>query len=1068
MEAVDGGRSEAVNGDPDAEPHVMPGILPRLESTAKATLATKIMGTSHADDPAINGTQKTQEEDMRNGSRLTNGECSHLNGIVANGTSASPNEILGEAPFALGHRAGQLPPEIEHITFGYQPFSILISRLVQETFHSLTDVINDMSRMPLQPGGQDLQLHTSSQPNKGNKNTAEGNVQKKLRMLNFASDRRAQFIKILILLGWTRQAEAVSKAIDLNVWTSNRLKEYNDCISWVGELKRMLLPLSDPNPDIKTALEVLSLSKASWLPDLGYLPFATLSPQTFLSTLRRINTLLSIRLNLHEQIPPYFRQFSIASGRVTFRVPDEFEIDLSIAEEEPSSQLFFIDFRFMFSPAPRHLPAGRLRNEIESKTNGILKYEGLTGLFDFLHNLTLTQKLSVFRSQAYDLARGYWSEQLRIEAVHRSVVVQYWCNRPGGRNWVEIGLKRRRGEAIPLSLRTRDIPYISLRWFRDGKEVPNAQVDIPTNNLSLECILKQVITQHTNYIFEQMAAKLKQSRLYSGQALRLRSIWSSTEPLEVALLVQLSAVKAIKLVQEPVSGRFSMLPASALNGGTERELDRLPSPGMEGASQLATLRSFISHEEVERSACLVGWEPMRFLNPYPEAIDTKFASGIQRLRFFRNRGWNSRWALAFATSLEGDSWWIVELDDNKAAAQSRPPNLVTGSSIRMAYKMLLHTSLIVNASYTTIMNVERIAAGMISHYVDTQALAATKTPHRIRFSNSKSRAHQLGSIVIRFPAKASSGVTRTCKTTSPWLSEIVRLDYRGFDRSRCSAIHSARIHMQRSVGKAQSIIASTKGVAFQAATDEVPESITFQCHSNVGETVLYNLENRLQAISLVLDFASIMISHQLDCRTTSLTKMSFRYTRGAKPLEATVHFPENTSQRISLTGHNPHLRIVDHLTERLRLQGPTPVIGVLRITLNLLRAMSAIESGANTAGVEVLTRSDLWYQVRYSEPFSKSSFDIRLRQRRDDPLWFIPESSIKRVEDGNEALEESLKAVVRGSGEGWWAIKGGMIAHVNGIEQLMAKLDEVFRTNKRTAGESNSRKRKAEEVVEID
>lgn len=46
-----------------------------------------------------------------------------------------------------------------------------------------------------------------------------------------------------------------------------------------------------------------------------------------------------------------------------------------------------------------------------------------------------------------------------------------------------------------------------------------------------------------------------------------------------------------------------------------------------------------------------------------------------------------------------------------------------------------------------------------------------------------------------------------------------------------------------------------------------------------------------------------------------------------------------------------------------------------------------------------------------------------------------------------------------------------MIAHLNGVENLITKLDEVFRASKHVAEESNPRKRKAEaeaEVVEID
>ena len=425
--AVDGAIAEG-KGDSDRSvfggSQNMPGIIPRSDPPSnkgtggiKATVGIKNETLTGGNIEGI------KMEDYANGTTQTNGAHLPLNGTYANGIPTTPLEIQHQTSTAIENLMGQLPPEIQHITEGYIPFSTLISRLVQETFNGLTDTINDMADIPVsQPGQNGALNHVNNQLN-GNASN-DGNVQKKLRILNWANDRRVQFIKIAILSRWARQVDAVSKVIDLNVWANTRIGEYKNCVSWIGELKRMLIPLRDPNPDIKTALEVLSLGKASWLSNLGYLPHETLSPHQLLNALRKINTLLSIRLNIQEDIPPVFRDFSIANGRATFRIPEEFEVDLSIAQEEPSSQLYFIDFRFIFSPTPRELPAGRLRDEIEGRANDILGREGLQGLFDFLHNFVLTHKLAVLKSQALEMVRGYWSDNLLVEAVSRSLFYQ--------------------------------------------------------------------------------------------------------------------------------------------------------------------------------------------------------------------------------------------------------------------------------------------------------------------------------------------------------------------------------------------------------------------------------------------------------------------------------------------------------------------------------------------------------------------------------------------------------------------------------------------------------------------
>ena len=67
--------------------------------------------------------------------------------------------------------------------------------------------------------------------------------------------------------------------------------------------------------------------------------------------LRNINAHLSIRLGLHETLPPHFRDYKIASGRASFAVTDEFEIDLAIGDEDMKSQLYVIDVRPMFEPS---------------------------------------------------------------------------------------------------------------------------------------------------------------------------------------------------------------------------------------------------------------------------------------------------------------------------------------------------------------------------------------------------------------------------------------------------------------------------------------------------------------------------------------------------------------------------------------------------------------------------------------------------------------------------------------------------------------------------------------------
>ena len=193
--------------------------------------------------------------------RHQNGDTHKIEGYEATRTNAL-------SPY------GGLPPEIEHITQGYQPIGKLITRLVQETWKNLLEVIDAMSEMPVSQhqlsstgGSTYLNNHTSS----NGANSSPTNIQKKMKLLNFAKHRREQFIKVLVLTQWSRQAADVGKVIDLKVWVDTQIQHYISAGWYMADTKRGLAAAKLPNPDLKTALEVLSTGNASWLPDVSLL-----------------------------------------------------------------------------------------------------------------------------------------------------------------------------------------------------------------------------------------------------------------------------------------------------------------------------------------------------------------------------------------------------------------------------------------------------------------------------------------------------------------------------------------------------------------------------------------------------------------------------------------------------------------------------------------------------------------------------------------------------------------------------------------------------------------------------
>ncbi len=183
-------------------------------------------------------------------------------------TTSPPTTTAALKPDTAMSPASDLPPEIEHITVGYQPVSTLISRLCQAAFNELRDVINAMAEMPVAPPRNGVTPGNGQMTVNGAGDDSPANVQKKMRLMKFTQDRRAQFIKALVLTQWSRQSAEVSKVIDLKIWLDRQRSYYDEAWFWLGDMKRSLAPAKMPNPDIDTALEALSTGKSKDYPDV--------------------------------------------------------------------------------------------------------------------------------------------------------------------------------------------------------------------------------------------------------------------------------------------------------------------------------------------------------------------------------------------------------------------------------------------------------------------------------------------------------------------------------------------------------------------------------------------------------------------------------------------------------------------------------------------------------------------------------------------------------------------------------------------------------------------------------
>ncbi|KUJ24036.1 MED14-domain-containing protein [Mollisia scopiformis] len=1017
----------------------------------------------------------------------------------------------------MQNRVDQLPPEILHITQGYMPLSGLLSRLAQHSNTALQATLTELAQMPLPASMTNGNTsHSSSTDDNSPENQA-----KKKRLLDFATNTHESWTKALVVTGWSRKADEVSRAVDIKVHVDQEKAFYTACIDELAFRRRSFSTDPKkrwPNPDLKTAVPVLTTGKAHWMPDLGYISQPPLTSKDVLQSLEKLNTLLSARLNLddYDSIPLQFKDFTIKSGRATFKVEGEFELDVTIADEEPQSQFWFIDFRFLFWPSASILTP-RARTFIESRVNEILLRDGLSGCYKFLHEMILTYKISEFRHQAIDLGRAKWVETLKVEALNRALSVQYWLDRYNGsgtKSWIILGVHSgKREDGRPDANSTS---RLSLRWFRDHKEVKDADISFDTVNISTESLLRVVIAMHISHILTVIFDKLSAHTLYANRELGISLVTSPDDPSKPELEVSLTNERRLSLKIDPISGRFVFSPTmlmahkyEVMMNAPSRDPKDSTGKRMEDTIDkalrvLENLRySFITDDIVTRGVSL-GWRRLPDPGIKRSVLFESIPKNTQMSLWLRRPGWAEDWYLLVCLSMSGANWFLIKLMRQATPLDPNPNALGIGPFLKVQIKTVSPT---INYMFLTALNI--YTGGLLSYYANLKTLHAKRVRQMLR-QGPPSRSLTLPVIFVKISELLRDSPTMMNSKAFWAKKDVIKLTYKGVEvhapspndinalsqtsitatqSSNATLIRRPTIMEEKAVlvTEARMIVPLPKNLAIlnekvdpDIAFHPTTGSFALRLYSKIGESVIPELIERITGIGRLVQFVDVLQKHEktLKCESVSLGKIVFKYgqasstqsdpspaTRPSLQYSATVDFStgENTMTLI-LEKANPHLRIKNFLTNVLNsAEGLNGVATLLTLTLPLLRGLTAIEEAWNDSALYekgeafVTARATDWYNIRYNlrQPAAQNQttpprlrrvlFDLRLRQRRGEPWWHLHRTDNLRLKDWDN-LDTALKPLWTTSGPGWRAMMSSAAGQGNGIEELLAKMDDVVRT----------------------
>ncbi|KAL1878665.1 mediator complex subunit [Diaporthe australafricana] len=1045
----------------------------------------------------VNGAGMVKREPSPNKSKggatpMTNGYDTPMDVDATKQAQAASN-----APDQVS-KMDNLPPEIAHITQNFIGIPFLLQRMAQKSHNDLQAKIEELAKISIPQGSLN-----------GNAGTAEDNSEenqnKKVNLLHFIQDMHGKWVKALIISEWSRKAGQVSKLIDLNVHINEELGKYDQGLDFVGHIKRGLYQARLPDPDLKTALQVLSTGQAPWVPEFGYIDSPPLTTAEQMKWINELNTLLSVRLNLvdHDKIPHQFREYTIDSGRVTFKVNGEFEIDLTIADEDFEQQFWFIDFRFTFSPAPQDL-TNTLRSFLEFRVNEALGNEGLRGCYELLHELTLTHKINELRRQAVQLSRGRWIEHLKVERLNRALSIQYWTNRfpaagsnTGTKSWIIIGVNSGRTPKPNSPPKSNTASHLELRWFKDGKEVRDVDVSVDSQDISADALLKKIVAKHIGDILSSIHDRLlTKPRFEKRQASICLSI-SGEDPSESALVVQLTHAQSLTVRINPTTGFFNMQPAaqSFIYRGEAYLNQRSRNLVEDGVVQIENIRWSSEFGELVRLGEGQGWRVSRRPVASEEVRRLHASREPHNALWLRREGWAATWYLVVCLSLAGDTWWLVDVmgdAPNGLKVDSPKPRgnqfnarnnvMIEQQTARMrTFNLIPITSTNPKFSVPFFTDLTTLTTGMIAQISDITTLRKSNIQYTVKPTNNPylSSRLRMPALFVRFAAilPPQGGEHKTQQTRDSWASEFVQIIFRGVRNpasasSRCFTV-SADV---RVVVKDKSKFSLLKGHVDHDVFYH-PRNGYFRLHlrTEIGKSFIDTLATRLKALDRLVEFVAAINSRAdtVKCESVTLRKVVFTYGpptteqpsadgQASTPWRVVLDLARSEKVSVTLEKGNPHVRVRDMLDNLVNSPvGFEQLPFWLQTSLRLHRGLDAMEdswvdiASNNQGDLQVVPRALDWLSVHLKLPAlaNKSArhlcLSVRCRQRRGQ-LWWSVERAKRSGDSPKKDVDEfdaALQPVFDARGEGWLGQGKSAVALCagTGVEDLLARLSDALK-----------------------
>ncbi|KAH9826388.1 Mediator complex subunit MED14 [Teratosphaeria destructans] len=1029
----------------------MPGRI-MMEPGASGSVDLK-KDKSHAQaesrgDPSVDSTSygsrdtpasdHPQHKANGNGLPTTNGSMPLTNGDHA----VSPSDVANMAS----------PPPLDQswrTTDVNKSMGKLMDRVAQRCYLDLQATLSEMSKISA-PAGASAQANGVS-PGAVQLDESEVSKSKKRKLLEFANDQRDRFTKTLVLADWTKNADEMARIIDINVWQRKQDLGSKAAAFELADIKHSLTHLKMPAPNIEGAMELLATGRADWVPDPGYIAPERLTSKQLLKTLRDMNVALATRLNLDEELPPDMSDFTIANGRATFQVPGEFEVDLTIADEDPSTPFYFIDIRFLFTPCSDLLPE-IVRPRLEASVNIELANKGLKGCYDFLHNFVLTHKINVLRAQAGDMIRnGKWFDCIKVELLRRTLTVSYWNGVLGQKSWIVVAVVSGRQAKTP---RRKLQPRLRVQWYCDGLAQDEQETaDFQLVDLDLERCIMSVISKHSFRKLESAKAGIEaltpSPRALTAEILSAQSDGSRIPALELSLP---GMRKPLNIRIEPVTGQYSISPVNATTLFWQTRLNHVQN--VQVPQELASMAAKSMQVKVNDQAQSCGWSKF---NAILDSVE--LPPGTYHRSHFKLKDWNSGWGLTATFGTGGEQWSICRVQHRPATA----PNGPSVNAIVTLQEVIGHGAVartLAETSESSLKRIERLAVAEIFHWTLASEFEMGHIPYKMagRGAPADHGSPEIGPSAIIFTKFSRLVGIAPNAASKPWASEVVRLAFFGIDRKKKTDDGDAYVKLVLKLTLNQGKLPELRQMLSTSSDQDIRVNSTgglaLRFWSPFGAPLVEQIRIRLKNLEKLDRHLATLKQCGFTHQRASLNSIVIRYG-AADEYTAALRFAEDGSLPVLLElmpDSNPHHRIGTLLERSLNNKAPSAFssfVASLQLTLPLLQTIDRLEE--SHGGLKFFTlnaRAPTVFIITYGMLRPACKFELiarsKWREGKSEVRWLLQEAK-SQTQPIAEVLATALKELWKSGDSRWTALGNSIVAPADTIAAALEKLDEVVR-----------------------